>query len=168
MTVPASEAASALGGRVYVVSSASSPSPVAVSLSRPLPHHTLPLLPRSLQDRGIGTFSTAVCEGDDVDEEWSVDTSAKAVAERLKMQEAAYNKVEAAAVAVSEKRAADAGDGWDGLEEQKRQIGAEVKEALEGAEEEADGDEKAKVRDPAATHAHLSSSFSACTRAGPV
>eukprot|EP00962_Isochrysis_galbana_P051786 scaffold23205_cov99-Isochrysis_galbana.AAC.6 len=106
-------------------------------LSRPHP----PLL----QDRGIGTFSTQVCDVDDVDEEWSVDTSAKAVAERLKLQEAAYNKVEAAAQAANEKRAAEAGDGWDEMEEQKRLIGAQVKAALEEAEAEGGGDEKAKV-----------------------
>jgi len=98
-----------------------------------------------LKDRGIGTFSTQVCDVDDVDEEWSVDTSAKAVAERLKLQEAAYNKVEAAAQAANEKRAAEAGDGWDEMEEQKRLIGAQVKAALEEAEAEGGGDEKAKT-----------------------
>jgi len=96
-----------------------------------------------LKDRDIGTFATAADADDDEDEEWSVDTSAKAVAERLKLQESAYNKVEAAAQAASDRRNAEE-EGLDEFELQKRKVSEQVKAALEKAEEEAD-DDKEKI-----------------------
>jgi translation initiation factor 5 len=65
----------------------------------------------------------AAAEDDAEDGDWSMDTSAEAVALRMKEQESAYEKVEKAAGQVN----------VDDFEHQKRQIGAAVKAAMEQA-----------------------------------
>jgi len=75
--------------------------------------------------------AAADCHEDD-DGDWSVDTSAEAVAARLKMQEDAYNKVEKAAGQKSKK--ADKEEELDAFELEKREISEKIKEAMQAEE----------------------------------
>lgn len=60
---------------------------------------------------------------DDDDEDWSVDTSAEAVAARMKLQEEAYSKVEKAAGQKEE---------LDEFEQEKKEIGEKIAKAMGG------------------------------------
>mmetsp|Transcript_32680 Transcript_32680/g.104695 ORF Transcript_32680/g.104695 Transcript_32680/m.104695 type:complete len:214 (+) Transcript_32680:32-673(+) len=95
-----------------------------------------------LKERAVGSFAEQGEEDEDEDQEWSVDTSADAVAARLKVQEAAYSKVEAAEQGISDKKAMKE-EGLDEFEIEKRKIGDEVRAALEKSEAEEDA--KARV-----------------------
>mmetsp|Transcript_38832 Transcript_38832/g.128565 ORF Transcript_38832/g.128565 Transcript_38832/m.128565 type:complete len:433 (-) Transcript_38832:360-1658(-) len=95
-----------------------------------------------LKERAVGSFAEQGEEDEDEDQEWSVDTSADAVAARLRVQEAAYSKVEAAEQGISDKKAMKE-EGLDEFEIEKRKIGDEVRAALEKSEAEEDA--KARV-----------------------
>lgn len=94
-----------------------------------------------LKERSIGTFGKDADSDGEEDEDWAVDTSADAVAQRLKLQESAYDKVEAAEMAAHDKHQAE--EGLDEFDLEKLKISREIKAALDGSEAEAD--EKARV-----------------------
>ena len=77
-----------------------------------------------------------VDDGEDDDGDWSVDTSAEAVAARLKLQEAAYDKVEKAA-GQKEKKKKEEEEDLDEFEVEKREIGGKIKEAMDDADDTA-------------------------------